>query len=501
MRNTYLILLISLVAFFSGDLMGRGVSGEFCRETTYPRFVKSRKAPVKVPKGQTYTFGYLEVLENRSRPDGNIVRLPLYIFKSRGETPAKDPLVFITGGPGSTALRNARWMKYWWYLEDRDLILIEQRGTGYSDPCLDCREMEAAWREGLDPALEEEEREELEEKALKACRERWREAKIELGMYQTDAIVTDLEEMRQVLGYDQLNLLAISYGTKIAQAMMAKYPTSVRSAVLDSPMPLEARYDEVSAKHLKEAWGRLWKDWREENPGKRDLEEEWKTYLEGLVEEPLQLSITNPASGGTQVWPIGPTEVLACFNLSKTGSIPQIPRQVAALIDGDTSWLVERLGGVFQVGTAQYLGMRLSVWCAEESPYNDWAAVDDQTELGPVWAGIQSEVFRRPEAAIWDVPAAPEYLTQPLQTDIPVLLIVGTYDPDTPVNWARQLHDHLPNSHLFVFPRYGHVPTMYWDNPAAMALATDFFNQPYILPSPRQWEELKIRPFAPLSDQ
>ncbi len=109
-----------------------------------PKFIETTETTNKINDKQKYTFGYLEVLENRDRPNGNTIKLPIYIFKSRSENPKSDPIVYTVGGPGYTSMRASKYMKYYQYLDDRDFILFEQRGTQYAKPSLDCPEWSKA---------------------------------------------------------------------------------------------------------------------------------------------------------------------------------------------------------------------------------------------------------------------------------------------------------------------------------------------------------------------
>ncbi|MEM6297924.1 MAG: hypothetical protein AAF740_04455, partial [Bacteroidota bacterium] len=89
-----------------------------------PIFRVSEQSTHKIPKGQDYTFGYLEVLENRQNPNSRTIQLPVYIFKSRSKNPKPDPVIYTVGGPGYTSMRSAPYMKYYQYLDDRDFILF-----------------------------------------------------------------------------------------------------------------------------------------------------------------------------------------------------------------------------------------------------------------------------------------------------------------------------------------------------------------------------------------
>lgn len=127
-----LLVIISLFVFSSS--FGQNT------KTFSPKFKKSKKTTHKIKREQQYTFGYLEVLENRDKPNGNTIKLPVYIFKSRSKNPKPDPILYTVGGPGYTSMRASKYMQYYKYLDDRDFILFEQRGTQYAQPSLDCPE-------------------------------------------------------------------------------------------------------------------------------------------------------------------------------------------------------------------------------------------------------------------------------------------------------------------------------------------------------------------------
>ena len=91
------------------------------------RFIESDSSLFEVKANQEYTFGYLEVPENRANVNGKSIKLPVYIFKSRSEQPKADPIIYVVGGPGSSVMGAVPYMNYYQYLDDRDFILFEQR--------------------------------------------------------------------------------------------------------------------------------------------------------------------------------------------------------------------------------------------------------------------------------------------------------------------------------------------------------------------------------------
>ena len=158
-----LIVIFGLFVFSSSN--GQNTN------TFSPKFKKSKKTTHKIKRDQEYTFGYLEVLENRNKPNGNTIQLPVYIFKSRSKNPKSDPILYTVGGPGYTSMRTSQYMKYYRYLDDRDFILFEQRGTQYAQPSLDCPEWSNAIYESNLPDFDTTKTDSLFQSAAKECRQ------------------------------------------------------------------------------------------------------------------------------------------------------------------------------------------------------------------------------------------------------------------------------------------------------------------------------------------
>src|SRR6056297_3108700 len=218
-----------------------------------PSFTKSKETTHKINKEQDYSFGYLEVLENRQDPNSRTINIPIYIFKSRSENPKPDPIIYTVGGPGSTTMPSAQYMNYYKYLDDRDFILVEQRGNYYAKPHLDCPEWSQAIYESYQPDFGTATNDKLFENAAKNCRERLEKKGIDLNGYNTNEIAADINDLVNILEIEKYNLLTISYSTKIAQVLMRDYPDRIRSVVMDSPLPLEVSYDEESVQNLMES--------------------------------------------------------------------------------------------------------------------------------------------------------------------------------------------------------------------------------------------------------
>ena len=413
-----------------------------------PRFVTSKKSPIKVDKSQPHTFGYLEVPENRSNPNSQVLRLPVYIFKSRAEVPEKDPIIWVVGGPGSSIMRSAAYTEYYSYLEQRDLILVEQRGTAYAQPSLDCPE----WAKAVfqvqqlryrtqDPATVSHIVDSLYHSAASVCKKRLENQGIDLNGYNTREIAADIEALRKTLGIEQYNLLSLSYGTKIAQTLMRDYPKGIRSVVMDSPLPLEVSYDEQSVQNLLETYDYIFEECEQDpdcNQAFPELKSRFYQFLTQITETPLALQIQHSKLGREVTCFIRGKDIAFLLGTLNTPDMPRIPLMISHLLAGDYSAIKQWLSNLSQ-GSGTGMGMRLSVWCAEETPFASREVIQNESQRYPAIRGASPAVFSPEICDIWGVKPLPITENQPVKSDIPTLLISGEYDDGTPVKWAKQL--------------------------------------------------------------
>jgi len=460
-----------------------------------PSFSISKKTTHQIQKGQKYTFGYLEVLENRNNPNGNRIKLPVYIFKSRSKNPKKDPVLYTVGGPGYTSMRASQYMNYYKYLDDRDFILFEQRGTQYAKPSLDCPEWSKAIYESNLPNFDQANFDSLFEEAARSCSERFRENGIDLNSYNTNEIAADINDLIHVLEIEEYNLLTISYSTKIAQVLMRDYPKRIRSVVMDSALPLEANYDEESVQNLLYAVDLLLSDCEADwncNTAYPNIKERFFEYLEEKTENPLEVEVKNPNTGNIETFYLKGEDLISVFSSSSTEGVLNVPYEINKLLTNDLTSVKEQLSNVFEKpGQGIGAGMRLSVWCAEENPFNSMEKIKSETNKYPQVRGLSPATYDDKVCEIWGVEKVSEIENEPVSSDIPLLFINGEYDELTPVKWAVTMKANFENSYNLVFKGWKHGPTTNWGNPCAMQAANNFFNDPYKRPDPDCLQEIK----------
>ncbi len=203
--------------------------------------------------------GYVSVPEDRSaaRANARMIRLHVAVFHSWANLPARDPVIHLAGGPGSSSLELAGYMfgqGLDQVLAYRDLILFDQRGTGYSLPRLDCPERDSLTPSLLDGSRAPDSRDTAIVDAFKRCRLRLIQEGIDPSAYSSSASAADVNDIRRALGYQQVNLYGDSYGTRLALTIMRDFPEIVRSAVLDSTYPLQVNLYTTLAPNAERAF-------------------------------------------------------------------------------------------------------------------------------------------------------------------------------------------------------------------------------------------------------
>lgn len=218
----------------------------------YPVTVIPTECPLRVPdeleEGQTIVCGRLRLPQDRSDPQGLQVELPFALVEAESAHPEPDPLVYVVGGPGGSALAEFDEV-YGWFRSlrrDRDLVIYDQRGTLLATPVLDCATAAAA------PDLAQEQVRaaslvpaaygplDANDLGILRCADQLHAQGIDLSRYDTPTHAQDLLDLMQALGYTTFNLYATSYGTRIGLEVMRLAPSRLRAAVLDSVLPPQA---------------------------------------------------------------------------------------------------------------------------------------------------------------------------------------------------------------------------------------------------------------------
>jgi pimeloyl-ACP methyl ester carboxylesterase len=427
------------------------------------------------------------VPENRGRPESPRIRLHVAIFRSRTGLFVPDPVVHLAGGPGSSSLDVAAYMFGQGLdavLNRRDLILFDQRGTGYSQPRLDCSERETVTPLVLDGSLPPEGIRQAILDAFRRCRERLLAQGIDLSAYHSAASAADLNDLRLALGYEKLNLYAVSYGTRLALTTMRDFPAAVRSAVLDSAYPLQVNLYTALAPNAERALNAFFNRCVVD-PGCSsaypDLRSVFYSLVDQLNDRPVFVSLTAGGAERTVKLDGGLLiDVLfgGLYNPAVTASMPEMIFDVR---QGNYDILRRRLALYFDTGSA--LGMQMAVQCAEEIPFNAveeafLAAQNVQPQIAAFFPQNVQPLFE--VCREWTAAMPDPRENEPVHSDIPSLILAGEVDPITPPEWGRMVESDLANAYFYEFPGHGHWVTR--SSSCALQMSLAFWDDPSVDP-------------------
>ena len=402
--------------------------------------------------------GYLLVPEDRTEPDGAMVRLHVAILRSSGETPRSDPVVHLSGGPGAPSLDSVGFLRgvYHKVLEDREVVLFDQRGVGHSEPSLDCPEYAEAGLQILTGVPAEEELVMIMD-SLRTCRDRLLASGVNLSSYHSAASAADVVDLMGALGYENYNLFGISYGTRLALTIMRDHPAGIRSVVLDSAVPLQVSLHEQNGLNLQRALDLLFercaadKSCAEKYPA---LEETYYALIEQFNRESLPI-----AFGGTTYQVSGELLVFLTIRaMYDVDAIVLLPKRISELAEGSTGWLSQQIGEIFFYWSISEGANRSSI-CSEELPFNSSEVIERNfAGIHPALVGdMQKELdIMYAVCDLWDVVPAGVVETQAVSSGIPTLILSGDYDPITPPAFGSMAAESLTNATHFVFPGLSH---------------------------------------------
>lgn len=400
----------------------------------------------RLPQVISAVCGTLSVPENHPQPATGKIELHLAVIKAKSRDVSPDPVFFIAGGPGQSAIRTAVMLQavFKKVSRQRDVVLIDQRGTGRSNP-LDCPPPD------LVDMLFADDTELLNQ--ARAC---LTSIKGSPRFYTTDQAVEDLEMVRAALDYDKINLLGVSYGTRVAQHYLRSYPDQVRSIVLDGIAPPDLLLGPEFSRNLHRALEQVINACTASASCSRAfpvLADEWLAYRKLPVAELRALTLPHPRNNEVLSFEVNRETLDGALRLLSYSSDTQviIPLLLHLTMAGDWQPLVSQ---ALQVAASLEqeisMGMHNSVVCSEDVPFYG--------KLPPVSQNLLSRLPHQLQqlCAIW--PAAetgrPQRAVEPVQ--VPALLLSGERDPVTPAAYGDRVLQQFPRGLHLVIPGQAH---------------------------------------------
>jgi len=439
--------------------------------------------------------GFLVVPANRRKADGKTVRVAVATFRTTLGVQYPDPVVIVGGGPGYPIGLTDEGLVEWRKqirrtpaFQQRNVILVEQRGVGRSEPSLNCDEIDAvgASTEYLLADGNTSGKDDIA--AMVACSDRLLRDGVDLAGYSGIEFAADLADLRRAIGYDAWNLVGTSYGSRIALTVMRDHPEGLRAVVLNSVYPLEAQFLEnywgTAARMLNLAFAAC-----EDNDACRkeypDIAAHYFDTVARMNEKPATAEVPRAEGGQTMElpvsgWMVGEVtlDLLASSDWMTTiAYVDAVSAGDAHMIEVTAKYIVGKYADAEQFSDGVYY----SAICQEEFPFDDATAVRADYGaygrlLGVDWQDAEEEICHA-----WPVASAPASENAAVSSDIPTLLLAGTWDYITPPEYADAVHQRLPNSYLIMFPKVGHdvISTNY----CGLLVVDEFLNHPDRKPS------------------
>jgi pimeloyl-ACP methyl ester carboxylesterase len=397
--------------------------------------------------------GNLSVPENPSDAGGRPISLRVARVPAINRRKQPDPLFVLAGGPGmaATMFYASAAFPFERIHRDRDIVLVDQRGTGKSN-LLNC-------------TLDDNELYRATEAEIAAGARHCRmtlEKNARLEFYTTSVAVQDLDKVRAALGYERINLYGVSYGTRVAQHYVRRFPSRTRSVILDGVVPPQLVLGPATALNAEQALARILARCAHDPECSNhfgDPSISYRALRSSLQEHPMPVSLADPTSGASSNFEF------TGYHLATVLRLASYTAEQAALLplmlhDATKSANFTPLASQFllvsrSVGDAVAYGMHNSVICSEDVPFWDPAKVN-RAELEKTYLGTAQLDSLKSLCSDWPRGPVDSDFHAPLHSDVPALLLSGSDDPVTPPSDAEIARQGFSHSLHIVSKGFGH---------------------------------------------
>lgn len=414
-------------------------------------FTECRVSDPSGTRHRNLECGWFEVPEDYSDPEGKKITLFIGRLKAAGNKAEEDPLILIEGGPGGAPSESFIFPGRGFdkIQQQRDIYLIDQRGTGKSNP-LRC------------PTLTEFAFDFSVEKIRELAQECLAQLPGDPQFYTTSVAVRDLDRIREALGYDQWNIYGVSYGSRVAQHYLRRFPEATRAVILDGVVYPSLNLGPDIALQSQRALRQLIErcagsdECRQQYP---DLEEGIKRLFTQLKNNPLTVEVNNFSTGRKETIEFTELHLVAVvrFALYSPASAAILPVMLHEAYANNNFEPLARNALEYSAAleTAISIGMHNSVVCTEDIPFIDESALN-KAALENTYMGTEAIDSMLAMCEVWPRGVLDEDFKLPVVSDKPVLLLSGGADPITPPEYAEKAAEQLSNSKHIVVPGHGH---------------------------------------------
>ena len=393
--------------------------------------------------------GTVSVAESPQAPDGRRIAIRVVVVPARSPQPAADPMLLLAGGPGQGAADLAAAMAQRGDLlrDERDLVLIDQRGTGSSNG-LQCSTRPAAALMGQI----------FEAAHLAACREELA-ARADLTRYTTSAAAEDYPIALDALGYRQVNVWGVSYGTRVGLELTRRYPDRVRTLLVEGVVPPSFTWPKHGAADFQAALDALVEDCAADASCARAFprfRDEIATAFARLKARRVTVEVYDPATRRTEHVLFGVTDLAystrGLLYGNESLALPQLFHDAAqGRYEGFAQAYVTR-ARTLERQIAR--GVHLGVYCAEDLPFVNWSRAYERAS-DTLMATYLIDQYHG-ACDVWPGASIPASFREPVTTSVPVLAMAGRRDPVTPPRTAEAIAKTLPRSRALIWRNGAH---------------------------------------------
>lgn len=469
-----LILLVTLVACTAQAQPTALVATAPARPVSNSaNLYKTNFTHIDCPQGAGRGFGFdtkrvecgtLSVPEDRSKPDGKKITLGVTLIHPTA-TPAKpDPILLLLWGPsGETNFSPYFAMQNDDLAQFREVIAVDQRGVGRSSPAFNCPDVNGISDKLLGLKSYSQEYIDTLVTPEKACLKQWTSS-ADLTQYSTAASVADLEDLRSALNLDQWNLYAGAYGAQVALQLLRDYPQTVRTAVLDSPLPLSAADAVQQPASIERVLNLFFDDCAADvacNKAFPELKRIFYEVVDKLNGAPLSVSVSDLNSGNRYKILVDGNRLidilLAATGDMRDATLPEMPRTIYQLRAGATDNLARLLGNLTQSFTPSTTGMEWRITCGEVVPNlskDDWQKSISQVDTHLRDYFTQTATMQQQTCDLWKDVTAKLHPAWPAigASSVPTLFISGDRVIGVSPDWSKNAASLLGQSNVVNMP-------------------------------------------------
>jgi len=432
--------------------------------------------PESVPANPRIECATVTVPEDHEQDRGPVVTLQVAIVHP--EAPSdKPPLLYLAGGPGESSVPGALGFVEDPIVTDRDVILLDPRGTGASLPSLACPEVDD--RITLSAGARRDAARKEIVSAVAACRRRITDEGTDVSKFGFDQMAADVADVRIALGIDEWDVYGISNGGRLALEVVRRHPAGVRSLVLDAALAPQGSFFEEQWPNAERAIDELFAEC-EAAPAcaaaHPDLENRFWALVDRLEDEPISVAVPDPVEDGKTVTVVidGEEALFAIRGgLYDTELLPAIPSLIDGIESGALAEIVATEIANRTVTDASFfsLGVNLSSNCREEIAFLPKGFFQKQARRMPDYQAVILDDTVQEQCRVWKAGKADASFDKPVKSRLPALLLVGALDPVHPRSSSDAIAKGLANSTVVELPGLGHGTEFAHDCPRSILRA------------------------------